>query len=215
MIKFVVTKLLPILISLPASYLLWALFFSYLPVNIDYLSGGFDDKKELFLCSNGVHLDLMIKKEDLSPMLSNSLILNTETKYVAFGWGDRNFYINTPRWSDLKLSHALYALFWKSPTLMHVSEYRELPMGSLEVPLHHTQLQEINDLINRDFRVDSSGKKMYLEGHSYGSNDLFYEAHGSYSCFKTCNTWTNSVLKKSGVKACFWTPFDFALMRIL
>ena len=51
-----------------------------------------------------------------------------------------------------------------------------------------------------------------LQGYTYGNNDQFYEAVGSYSCFKTCNTWTNQALKESKLKACLWTPFDFGII---
>ncbi|MBL4888255.1 MAG: DUF2459 domain-containing protein, partial [Flavobacteriaceae bacterium] len=44
-------------------------------------------------------------------------------------------------------------------------------------------------------------------------NDDFYKANGSFSCLKTCNSWANSAFKESGLKSCFWTPFDFGLIN--
>ncbi|WP_432264675.1 DUF2459 domain-containing protein [Autumnicola psychrophila] len=41
----------------------------------------------------------------------------------------------------------------------------------------------------------------------YNSRDAFYYAKGSLNPFKTCNTWINSGLKNSKMKACLWTPF--------
>jgi len=43
---------------------------------------------------------------------------------------------------------------------------------------------------------------------NYGKNDVFYEARGRYHMFFTCNTWANNALKKSGLPAALWAPFD-------
>jgi len=32
--------------------------------------------------------------------------------WLAFGWGDKGFYLNTPTWADLKFSTAVKAAFW-------------------------------------------------------------------------------------------------------
>ncbi len=44
-------------------------------------------------------------------------------------------------------------------------------------------------------------------------DDAFYEAKGSYSFMKTCNTWANSALKSAGQKAALWTPSDKGIFR--
>ncbi len=62
--------------------------------------------------------------------------------------------------------------------------------------------------------LNSQNKKILLNNKGYSYNDDFYEALGSFSCFKTCNSWVNSGLKESDIKACLWTPFDFGLLRI-
>jgi len=38
---------------------------------------------------------------------------------------------------------------------------------------------------------------------------------GSFSCFKTCNTWTNQTLKKAEIKTAIWTPFDSGILKHL
>ena len=48
----------------------------------------------------------------------------------------------------------------------------------------------------------------WIEGHSYGQKDAFYEAKGSYSLFYTCNTWANNALKAANQKASLWTVYD-------
>jgi len=195
-----------------ASYLIVSLILGLIPVN--FLDD--EDTYELiFINTNGIHLDIILSKEQISPQFLNSLQLSTDqTSYISFGWGDRDFYLNTPTWSDLKFSTAVKAMFLKSETLMHVTQHGL--RGENWTPVHISQVQLAKLLagINNSFKEDSSSRKLLLREKGYGSSDEFYEARGSYSCLKTCNTWVNSMFKNAGIKACLWTPFDFALLRL-
>jgi hypothetical protein len=46
--------------------------------------------------------------------------------YLAFGWGDKGFYLNTPEWADLKVSTALNAAFGLSSSAIHSTFYKKL-----------------------------------------------------------------------------------------
>ena len=81
------------------------------------------------------------------------------------------------------------------------------------VSLSELELNKLNHYILESFNKDHEGNKVILPDSGYSTNDDFYEGIGSYSCFKTCNSWVNSGFKESGLKACFWTPFDFGLMN--
>ena len=52
--------------------------------------------------------------------------LATPTEWIAFGWGDRGFMLNTPTWSDLRPGTAIVALSGAGSGAMHV-EYVETP----------------------------------------------------------------------------------------
>ena len=39
-----------------------------------------------------------------------------------------------------------------------------------------------------------------IPNRGYWNNDNFYEAHGNYHLFNTCNAWTNEALQTIGVK---------------
>ncbi|HOB24230.1 MAG TPA: DUF2459 domain-containing protein, partial [Kaistella sp.] len=43
-----------------------------------------------------------------------TLSKRTDFKYLAIGWGDKGFYLDTPTWADLKFSTAFKAAFWLS-----------------------------------------------------------------------------------------------------
>lgn len=121
-------------------------------------------------------------------------------------------FINTPTWGDLTFNNAFKALFLKSSTLMHINRYTKKQNDWVEVNINKNELQELNSYLLHSFLTDLNGDKILLKDEGYGSNDDFYKAKGSYSCLKTCNTWVNSGFKQSGLKSCFWTPFDFGLL---
>ena len=70
----------------------------------------------------------------------------------------------------------------------------------------------MKELISNSFKT-IKGEKVF-KSNGYTSNDIFYEANGSYSIFKTCNTWSNSILKNSGVKSLLWTPFSSDISQL-
>ena len=132
---------------------------------------------------------------------------------MSFGWGDENFYINTPTWNDLTFSTAFKAMFLESSTLMHVTRYKQKQSGWVEIKVNELELKKLNNYLLNNFEVNQKGMKIILQNKSYSSIDDFYRSKGSYSCFKTCNSWVNIGFKDSGLKSCLWTPFDFGLIK--
>lgn len=195
-------------------YALVALLLSRIPANSDFRETA--DGTEVYLMSNGVHTDLVLPVR--SPLkdwsreipFENTFGKDTAMRYLAFGWGDKGFYLETPEWSDLKASTAAKALFWLDQSAMHVSFYKELHEGTSckKVRVGAKEYARLVRYIESSFMKDSSGRFMYIPDRGYHSNDAFYEAKGSYSMFYTCNTWTNEGLKEGGLKAGLWTPFE-------
>ncbi len=100
-----------LVLSLIPCYLFFAVLLSLIPVHRNTTAGG---DLEIFIRSNGVHLELLLpaktKEMDWLKELRIDPLLADQVKYISFGWGDRNFYIHTPEWSDLTLSTTLTAL---------------------------------------------------------------------------------------------------------
>ncbi len=168
----------------------------------------------IYIHSNGVHLDIILPIQDMSDPTLEGLVHTINDRYLSFGWGDENFYINTPRWGDLTFGNAFSALFLKSTTLMHLTRYTAVQTDWVAIRVTQQQLQDIENYIQDSFQLDVTQQKIKLSNKGYGTTDDFYKARGSYSCFKTCNTWVNTGLKKSTIKACLWTPFDFGVLRV-
>jgi len=202
----------------------WVLFILMIPVV--YLSVAFllttitVDKKDnttisdktIFLSTNGVHLDVVIPKKDIVTELLAGIKTTSTENYLSFGWGEENFYLNTPTWNDLTFSTAFKALFLNSSTLIHITRYRQKQNGWVEIKITETALQHLNTYLLNTFKVGENKNKVILENKGYTTIDDFYEAKGNYTCFNTCNSWVNTGFKQSGLKACYWTPFDFGLL---
>jgi len=183
---------------------------TYITVNSTELSA--DYNKEVYLSTNGVHLNIVIPVNDLEFELKEGLEFTLNEKYLSFGWGDENFYLNTPTWNDLTFENAFRALFLKSSTLIHLTRYKHIRKSWTKVILSEYELKKLNQFISVSFTKDTNGNKIIIANSGYSINDDFYKANGSYSCFKTSNSWVNKAFKKSDLKSCLWTPFDFGLI---
>ncbi len=195
---------------IPVFYLVISLLLSIITVN---KNENIIVDNEVYLSTNGIHLDIVIPLETMYDELRKGLKFNGADKYLSFGWGDKNFYLSTPTWGDLTVKTAIYATFLKSETLIHLTRYKSRQDDWVKVKLDEIQLKKLNQYIQKYFKMDQNGNKILLIGKGYTTYDEFYEAKGNYSCFKTCNSWVNSALKESNLKACYWTPFDFSVLN--
>jgi len=199
------------LLLIPTIYIVISLLLSSITVNIK--ENNDNSKKLIYLSTNGAHLDIVIPIENIDNLVLTGIKYNRNERFLSFGWGDENFYINTPIWEDLTFSIAFKALFLKSSTLIHVTRYKQKRSDWLEIKVNESELQKLNRYLLNTFEINENGMKIILKNKGYSSIDDFYKSKGSYSCFKTCNTWVNIGFKESGLKACLWTPFDFGLMN--
>jgi uncharacterized protein (TIGR02117 family) len=202
------------LLLLPAVlYLLVSLVLSFLstsPGRVDC-----PEPQPVYISSNGIHLDIILPLDSLGPDLAGALPVPAGVRYLAFGWGDKGFYLETPTWKELRLSVALKALFWKSGTAMHVTHYRRTYDSWHELALCPEQVDSLRQFIWQSFYKNEAGQVVNIAGAGYTDRDEFYEAVGNYSCLKTCNNWVNIGLKKAGVKTAVWSPFDLGVLHHL
>ncbi len=213
-------------IGLVVLYVLFALLFSAIPVNKDFRetkTSGID----IYILSNGVHIDLVLpirrmlhtrnRYKDWSDVIPSYHTISNDSlmKYIAFGWGDKNFYLETPTWADLKFSTAFNAVFFLSTSAMHVTFYRSMSENEYckKISISDEQYERLVRYIESSFQKTGEGDFILIKNLSYGNDDCFYDAKGTFNLFYTCNTWTNEGLKQSGLKASFWTPFEGALLN--
>lgn len=207
-----------------ALFLLSALALSSIPVNTSLAQAPQEEEVvEIFVTSNGVHTDIVVPVAtpytDWRRKLPLHHFANADSSYthVAFGWGDREFYMKTPSWRDLTLDVALRASLWPTPSAMHATYIpsRLTPTKhQLPVLLSPEQYRQLVGYIDASFQKEN-GNYRHITGSGYTGQDTFYEAHGKFYILKNCNNWVNQGLKAAGVEAALWAPLPFAVMRHL
>lgn len=128
--------------------------------------------------------------------------------WVAIGWGDRAFYVETPTWGDVHLLTLLRAATGSTRTVLHVEHVDEPPLApdTREILLSEEQYRRLVAYIRA-----SRGPGGKVAG-GYDVNDVFYDGRGSYSAIRTCNEWTGGALRAAGVRVGVWTPFPIDVM---
>lgn len=205
------------LVALPLLYLLAAVVGSLVPRN-----SGWQEPSQgvlIFLRDNGVHVDLVLPASaagiDLYLLVPPSHIADPEAArgWVAFGWGQREFYLETPRWSDLTVRNAARSVFG-GDALMHV-EHMARPRPSPDTRPLTLDRQAYGRLVAAvigGFATQEAGGTIPLLGRGHGDDDVFYEATGRYDAFRTSNQWTADALADVGVRIGAWTPFAQGIM---
>jgi uncharacterized protein (TIGR02117 family) len=212
-------KIIGIFFLLIVIYFVSAFVLSVISVNSGFKQPE-KDAVTIYILTNGVHTDLVLPFQN-EQMNWNEYVNPSETTsgkttdFVAFGWGDKGFYLQTKTWDDLKLKTAFNALFYLSSTAMHVSFYNKLQENESckKVLISKDSYQKLVEYVTQSFKLDGAGNSQLIKGAHYWDNDIFYEANGTYSLFFTCNTWANKGLKDADLKACVWTPFDYGIFR--
>jgi len=165
------------------------------------------DKVTVYLQHNLVHADFVLPIDSLSAQTREQIKLPIDSDYLVFGLGDRDIYVHTPTWWDLKVRYALKALFLPSDRAVHVEPARGVSENWIGLEICDSQLSTIEDYIMSTFSRDDEGGVMMMEGLSYSGLDRFYRAKGTYSLFNSCNNWANGAMKKAGLRAPVWSPF--------
>ncbi|MES2276623.1 MAG: TIGR02117 family protein [Bacteroidota bacterium] len=171
----------------------------------------------IYILTNGVHTDIVapLRNSQIDwsheVKFQNTISKDTTAQYIAFGWGDKGFYLNTPTWAQLKFSVAFKAATGLSTSAIHATFYKSLTEGAdcKKIMISNAQYVRLVTYIQNSFKTDAAGHIINIQTKAnYNNNDAFYEAHRRYNLFYTCNTWANNALKAAGQKACVWTPFD-------
>jgi uncharacterized protein (TIGR02117 family) len=202
--------------ALLACYCGAALIGSLIPRN----SGWQEPEKgiTIYVVSNGYHSGLVLPVsaggEDWSLIIRPTDLPNPAAagNYLLFGWGDRDFYLNTPTLSDITPGTALSALVGSGQTLVHV-DHLTSPRDVVDprpIRLSPAAYAKLIHHIRQSIMRGGDGNPVAIAG--YGQRDIFYQAHGHYSAFATCNVWTSDALAAAGVRTGLWTPFSGGVM---
>ena len=167
----------------------------------------------VYITSNGVHTDIVVPirnqvidwGKELS--LTEELAKDSLRTRLAFGWGNKQFFLNTKDWSDLTFGTAFGAAFHLGVSAMHIVHTTVPDTTSKNVItllLSERQYVKLAGFLKGSFA--GYGKAyVRIKEHPYGKNDYFFEGKRSYGLTYTCNSWTNDAMKVAEQKACKWT----------
>ena len=170
---------------------------------------------EMRVTSNGFHTNLIVPVAttlfDWRSYLSLVDIGDgsiTGYRYLGFGWGDRDFYMQTPTLADLKVTTVLRAMFWSAGSVLHIQGYRVWPSSSpgftvKAIRLSSAQYLALMQFLQRSFQQNQQAQPQLLK-RGYRPNSSFYQAIGNYSLIRTCNTWTADGLRAAQVNTPLW-----------
>ncbi len=119
-----------------------------------------------------------------------------EIKYLSFGWGDEVFYRTGSR--DIKT--ITQALFWPTPSILHVTGRATRPHGSTPddaykaLHLSQTDYLRMTQKLKRSFKLNARGNIKAIEP-GLVRNSYFFAANGNYHLFHTCNHWIADLLQ--------------------
>jgi uncharacterized protein (TIGR02117 family) len=204
--------------ALPVLYFAFAAMLGTTPTNPGWRQA--EQGVQIFIRSNGVHTWIMLpavtEDKDWRLMAPAHHIADPRYAgdYMAFGYGNRRFYLNTPTWGDLTWRDALHAGFRGGPTLLHV-DHDHFPMPDewqRPLTISREEHRALIAFIEAHFQLSADGDTMPLIGRGYGPSDMFYEAIGHYDLYLTCNEWTGRALRSAGINTGLWTPRAQSIM---
>jgi len=210
------------LLGPPVFYVLLAIVLGLIPIHRDPDLSADGEKLIIYLRTNGVHAEFVLPAlvpHDWSREFPPSSMVDPARApaalrfgWIAFGWGDRSFYLETPTWRQLRLRTALVALSGQGRGAMHV-EYIERPEAyrSARIVVSGAQYRRLVAYVQAGFARRDGGVPIRIDQPGYFGTDAFFEGTGRYSLRLTSNEWVRRGLAQAGVRVPLWSPFDATL----
>jgi uncharacterized protein (TIGR02117 family) len=193
------------------------LVLGFVPGRWSYRPPDKSDAVRIFVRSNEIHTDLVLPVRGGETQIDwremfppNDFLRDVQRdEWISIGWGNRQFYVETPTWAEFKLTTAAGALFWPSESVLHVEylPYAEHDANMRPVLIPRGQYRALADFVKTSVgQHRDSGAAMPVTTVTYGSSDRFYASSGRYHAVNTCNQWTGRGLARAGVPVGIWTP---------
>jgi uncharacterized protein (TIGR02117 family) len=206
------------LFGLIAAYSLAAWIGSSIPRNADWREPAANDPNAVTVMveTNGVHtalvLPLVTPERDWRSIFPDSDIAAPSAEYthLAISWGEKQVFLNTPTWWDLRPWTVLRIIGIGGDGVIHVAHYiRPAPADDIRpLRMTHAQYARLVTAIDRDLPKDPR-----VRYRGYGPQDVFYDAPGHYTIDNTCNQWTSNTLATAGLRTGCWTPMAGGVMK--
>ncbi len=198
------------LLAVPALYLLAAIGGSLIPVNSAWTEAR--SGTTVYIADNGIHADIIMPVAanglDWTPLLPRREFADPPpgARWVAFGSGEEQVYLDTPRWRDIRTG-TIWSALAGGQRVMHVEYVQSPDYSSREVRLRPAEYRRLWAAVRADFLLDERGRPERIDHRGYGASDAFYRANGKANAIRTCNAVVANWLRLAGVRTSLWPPF--------
>jgi uncharacterized protein (TIGR02117 family) len=205
-----VGRIVTAVLAIPALYLLAALAGSIIALN-----GSWSEPAEgttVYIADNGIHADIImpVKAEgvDWEPLIPKSDFAAADpgARWLAFGSGERQVYLDTPTWWDIR-PRTIWSAIAGGARVMHVEYISDPSYAARQIRLRPEEYRRLWAAIRTDLALDKRGRPQRIEHPGYGRSDAFYRATGKANAVRTCNAVAAGWLGLAGVKVSVWPPF--------
>ena len=188
---------------------------------VDERADGEPRDVEIVLLSGLLHTDILLParadvREAFAFARGTQLPIDAEgLRWLSVGWGSRAFYTTAGSYADIAPRAA-----WRAATgdeaVLRLVGFGALTDGAdlRRVRLSEKGFERLLRFVRRSVKRDDDGFR-HVPGASLQPGDAFFEAHGRFNLFVTCNEWVRHAMIEAGLGAGAWTPTSFALSRSL
>ena len=128
----------------------------------------------VYILTNGVHTDIVVPLQTADKDWSKEISFKNVVKpdinaiWVAFGWGDKGFYLNTPTWAQLKFSVAFRAAFGLSSSAIHATFHNRLQESPSckKICISREQYLRLIGYIENSLKKDANGRVINIKTQS-------------------------------------------------
>ena len=201
--------------AVPTLYLAAALIGSLVPVNRGWTEP--EEGVTVYLADNGIHADLLMPANaeglDWRPLFPKSDFAAADpgARWIAFGMGEEQVYLNTPRWVDIS-PRTIWSALAGGKRVMHVEWIANPSYALRELRLRPEEYRRLWASVRADLQVDAQGRPQRIDHPGYGPADGFYLGRGKASALSTCNNWLADRLRIARVESSLWSPFAQGLL---
>lgn len=200
-------------------YLIAAWIGSSIPRNSDWTEA--DEGVVIMVETNGFHTGIVMpivsEVKDWRETFPSADLPRPDGRmptHIAIGWGEKDVFLNTPTWVDLKPGTVLRILSGGGDGLMRI-HYYAWPQPSenhRQLVLRRDEYARLADGIEASLPPLPPGE-IRFSYDSYEVGAYNYDALGRYTLIHTCNQWVSDRLAQAGVKTGKWTPLEGGVMK--
>lgn len=176
-------------------------------------------KFEAYVISSEIHTEFVFPVSnslfdwtELIPVSSVTKLFS-DPKFIAIGWGNRDFFFNMKTWDDIKWGVVLKAALLPGESVLHIEYLKDLDDSSKVYSLYLTKDEYLKlvSFIKSYFVFDEKGQVQKISDYSYYETDKFFKSHYTYHMLDTCNVWTQKGLEAINARRPLWTPFKYGI----